>query len=141
MDPREAQAALEQAALRRQQTIDEGSRPWSGRTTWGICASILALGALADAELIWLWAALMVSGGGLAWNAGVRLRPTPSSRRWQNAMGLTVVVGFLAYVLAQAPARALDWPVPNTVGALAACLVVLALARPVQARLASSRRP
>ena len=141
MDAREAERALAQVAERRRQTIDAGTTPWSRRAVWSICAAILALGVLTDADMIWLWVLLMCMGVGAAWNSGVRLKRTRASGRWQAALAATFVVAFCAHVLGQAPARALDWPLPNTIGSAAACLVVLALCRPVQARLAASLRP
>lgn len=141
MDAREAQDALTQVAQRRQQTIHAGTTAWSGRVVASICASVLALGLLVDVGMVWLWAVLVVVGAGAAWNNGVRLRPTRTSRRWQLAVAGTAVVALAADVLVQVPARASDWPLPNTIGAAGACLVVLALTRPVQARLAASLRP
>ena len=141
MDAREAETALEQAAKRRRHTVEARTRGWSARTTWGLCTAVLTLGLFTDADMIWLWAALAVLGGGLVWTNGVRLRRTPASRRWQAAVAASALVAFAAYVLFQFPARALDWPLPNTVGAIGACLVVLLLVRPVQARLAASLRP
>ncbi|WP_369054615.1 hypothetical protein [Kineococcus terrestris] len=141
MDAREAETALEQAAQRRRQTIEAGTRGWSARATWSVCSAVLALGVLTDADMIWLWVVLMLMGVGAAWRTGVRLRPTPASRRWQLAVAASALVAFAAYVLFQFPARALDWPLPNTVGAIGACLVVVLLVRPVQARLAASLRP
>ncbi|WP_432547636.1 hypothetical protein [Kineococcus sp. SYSU DK004] len=141
MDAREAETALAQAARRRQQTIEAGTRGWSARATWTLCLAVLTLGILTDADMTWLWFVLVVLGGGTAWSSGVRLRRTGASHRWQLAVAASALVAFAAYVLFQFPARALDWPLPNTVGALGACLVVVLLVRPVQARLAASLRP
>lgn len=141
MDVREAQDALDQAARRRRQAIDAGTAAWSPRVTWSICASVLALGVLTDVDMIWLWVVLMLMGVGVAWSNGVRLKPTRSSRRWQVALTGTFVLAFAAHVVGQFPARALDWPLPNTIGAAAACLVIVTVARPVQARLAASLHP
>jgi hypothetical protein len=141
VDVHEAQDALAQAAQRRRQTVEAGTAVWSARQIWSICSSVLALGILVDAEMVWLWVLLILLGVGVAWNNGVRLRPTRASRPWRVALAGTFVLAFVAHVLAQFPARALDWPLPNTIGAAAACLVIVALARPVQARLAASLRP
>ncbi|NAZ82867.1 hypothetical protein GTR02_13675 [Kineococcus sp. R8] len=141
MDANEARDALTLVARRRQQTVTAGSAAWSARATWSTCASVLALGVLTDVGMIWLWVLLMVMGVGVAWNNGVRLRSTAASRRWRVALVGSFVVAYLAYVAGQFPARALDWPLPNTVGAAAACLVIVTLVRAVHARLAGSLRP
>ncbi|GAA4984498.1 hypothetical protein [Kineococcus glutinatus] len=141
MDAREAQQALEQVAHRRQQAIDAGTAPWSARAVWSICSSALALGVLTDADMIWLWVVLMFMGVGAAWQRGVRLKATRASGRWQAALVATFVAAAAADVLVQAVVRGLQWPLPNTIGAIGAVLVVVSLARPVQARMAASLRP
>lgn len=140
MNPDEARETLAQVADRREQTLSAGAAAWSGKALWSLCSSTLALGVLTDADLTWLWAVLMVFGVGVAWRSGVRLRPTESSRRWNWALAGSFVVAFAAYVLFQFPARALDFPFPNTVGAVGACLVIVTLGRAVQARWAASLR-
>ena len=141
MDAREAEQALAQVAQRRQQTIEAGTAPWSGKVLWSICSCILALGILADADMIWLWAVMMVFGWGVPALRGVRLRPTAASGPWKAALGATFALAVVAYVGVQGAFLALDWPLPATGGAVAAALTVALVSRPVQARLASSLRP
>ena len=141
MDAREAQQALTQAAQRRQQTIAAGTAPWTRFQVWSLCSCALALGVLVDADMIWLWVVLMLMGVSAAWRRGVQLRPTRSSGRWQTALLATFVPAIAVNVLFQAVARGLDWPLPNTIGMVGACLVILTLTRAVQARMAASLRP
>jgi hypothetical protein len=140
VDAREAEEALAQAARHREATVAAGSAPWSGKATWSFCSAALALGVLTDAGMIWLWVILMVMGVGFGWRQGVRLTPTAASRSWTIAFYASFLAVFAGYVLAQIPARALDWPFPNTVGAIGACVVIVALVRPIQAGLARSLR-
>lgn len=141
MDMRRAEQALAQVAHHRQQSIDAGTAPWSRREVGGICASLLALGLCTDAGMLWLWALLMAMSVGTSWARGVRLKATRASTGWQAALAATFLLAFAVHVLAQAPVRALDWPLPNTVGALGAALTVALVSRPVHARLAASLRP
>ncbi|GAB3457343.1 hypothetical protein AB1207_17605 [Kineococcus endophyticus] len=141
MDAREAQQALTEAAHRRQQAVTAGTAPWTKGQVWSLCSCALALGVLTDAGMIWLWVLLMLMGVGVAWRRGVQLRSTRSSGRWQAALLATVVPAIAANVLFQAVARGLDWPLPNTVGMVGACLVIVTLTRAVQARMVASLRP
>ena len=141
MDAREAQQALTQAAQRRQQTITAGTTPWTRRQAWSLCSCALALGVLTDADMLWLWVLLMLMGVGVAWQRGVQLKPTRASSRWQVALLATFVPAAALNVLFQAVARGLDWPLPNTIGMVGACLVIVTLTRAVQARVAASLRP
>ena len=141
MDAREAQQALTLAARRRQQTITAGTAPWTRGQVWSLCSCALALGVLVDAGMIWLWVVLMLMGVGVAWQRGVHLKPTRASGRWQVALIATFVPAIALNVAFQAVARGLDWPAPNTVGMLGACLVIATLTRAVQARTAASLRP
>ncbi len=141
MDAREAEQALAQVEHRRQQSIDAGTTPWSTGAVWSICSSVLALGVLTDAGMIWLWVLLVVLGVGTSAARGVRLRPTRASVRWQSALVATFALAVVAHVLVQLPVRATAWPLPNTAGAVGAALVIALVSRPVQARLAASLRP
>ena len=141
MDAREAQQALTLAARRRQQTITAGTAPWTRGQVWSLCSCALALGVLTDAGMVWLWLVLMLTGVGVAWQRGVRLKPTRASNRWQTALAATFVPAAAENVAFQAVARGLDWPLPNTVGMVGACLVIVTLTRAVQARMAASLRP
>lgn len=141
MDAREAQQALTQSAQRRQQTVTAGTAPWTRTQVWSLCASALALGALTDLGMIWLWLVLMLLGVGVAWQRGVQLRPTHASRLWQIALAGTFMPAFALNIVFQAVARGLDWPMPNTIGMVGACLVIITLTRAVQARMTASLRP
>jgi hypothetical protein len=141
MDPHEAERTLAQVAERRRQSIEAGTAAWPAPAVWSICLGVLALGLLIDAEMIWLWALLVVAGLGVAWNRGVQLRPTRSSRQWRVALVGTFVLAFAADIAVQFVVRALQWPLPNTLGALGAAVTIALLSRPVQARLAASRHP
>lgn len=141
MDAREAQQALTEVAQRRQQTITAGTTPWTRGQVWSLCSCVLALGAFTDAGMTWLWLVLMLMGVGVAWRRGVQLKPTRASGRWQAAFIASFVPAAALDVLFQAVARGLDWPLPNTVGTVGACLVIVTLTRVVQARMVASLRP
>lgn len=141
MDAHEAEKTLETAAERRRQAVDEGTTGWSGKATWSICAGALALGILIDADLIWLWGLVMVVGAGVAWTRGVRLKNHPASPRWTAALVGSFVLALVAVVIGQAVGRAFGVGIPATIGSLFACIVIVLVARPVQARWAASRRP
>ena len=141
MDAREAEKTLETAAERRRQAVDEGTAGWSATTTWSICAGALALGILIDADLIWLWGVFVVMSAGVAWTRGVRLKNHPASPRWTAALVSSFVLALVAVVIGQAVGRSFGVPVPATIGSLFACVVIVLVARPVQARWAASRRP
>ncbi len=141
MDAHEAEKTLATAAERRRQAVDEATTGWSGATTARICVSALALGALIDADLIWLWGVFAAIGMGVAWSRGVRLRNHPASPGWTAALVLAFVLVLGSVIAGQAVARAHDVPLPATIGMVFACVVIVAVARPVQARWAASRRP
>ncbi|WP_433390726.1 hypothetical protein [Micromonospora sp. KLBMP9576] len=141
MNPRQAEQALAQVAERRRQSIEAGTAAWSPRALWSICLGVITLGLLTDADMIWLWALLAVLVLGTAWNRGVQLRPTHSSRRWQVALAATFVLALAADIAVQFMVRALGWPLPNTIGAIGAAVTIALLSRPVQARLVASLHP
>jgi glucose-6-phosphate-specific signal transduction histidine kinase len=141
VDAREAQQALTQAAHRRQQTITAGTTPWTRAQVWSLCSCALALGVLVDAGMVWLWVILMLMGVGVAWQRGVRLKPTRASSRWQGALVATLLPAIGVNIAFQTVARGLEWPLPNTLGMLGTCLVSITLTRAVQARMAASLRP
>jgi hypothetical protein len=141
VDAREAEQTLAQVAERRRQSIEAGTAAWSPRAVWTLCLSVVALGLCTDANMIWLWAAVMLFGAGTAWNNGVKLRRTRASKVWQTWLAATFVLVFLAYVATQFVVRALEWPLPNTWGGVGAAVTIALVSRPVQARLAASLRP
>ncbi|WP_334608736.1 hypothetical protein [Micromonospora sp. CPCC 205546] len=128
-------------AERRRQSIEAGTTAWPPRALWSICLGVVALGLLVDADMVWLWALLVVLCLGTAWNRGVQLRPTRSSRHWKVALAATFVLALVADIAVQFVVRALEWPLPNTFGALGAAVTIALLSRPVQARLVASLRP
>lgn len=140
MDPREAEENLALADRRRQQAVTEGTSRWSAKDTWSICSLALALGVLIDADMLWLWFVILVTGAGVAVSRGVRLRGHPASPGWTAALAGTFLVAAGAYVAGQALARAYELPIPATAGMVLASLVIVLLCRPVQARWAASRR-
>jgi hypothetical protein len=140
MDAREAEAALAVAAERRRQSVTEATAPWTPKATWSLCSSALALGVCIDADMLWLWAVLMLMGVGVAWTRGVRLRGHEASRGWTAALVGTFVLALGGYVLGQFGARALEIPFPATTGIVLASIVLAFVSRPVHARYAASRR-
>ncbi len=84
---------------------------------------------------------LIVVSWGIFKSSGVKLRETRSSRNWAWALGATFVLALAADIAVQFVVRGADLPLPNTWGAAAAALTIIAISRPVQARLAASRHP
>ena len=141
MDHNEAQAALDESARRRQQTIDAGTAPWPWRTVAALAGALVVLGLAVDADMIWL---SVIVFGGLALVGTTRvvaLRSTRPSRGWAAVLLGTFALAVLADIAVQFAVRGADLTFPNTWGAAAAAAVIVVLARPVQARASASLRP
>lgn len=138
--PADAAAALAESARLRRLTVDAGSAPWRWSTVLSWAAVLLALGLAVDAELGWLTVLVVIGAAALGTVRAVSLRRTRASRAWSAALAATIAVALAADVAVQALVRGADLPLPNTWGAAAAALVLVLVARPVQARAAASLR-
>jgi len=141
MDPYEARVALAESDRRREQTIEAGTAPWPWRLVLIVAASFVALGLSQDVEMVWLGGAV-IGAVAAAWTSrAVKLRETRRSRGWVTALLATFVLALLADIAVQFAVRGADLPLPNTLGAVGAAMVVIFVCRPVHARTAASLRP
>jgi len=141
MNPTEAQAALAESARRQQQTIQAGRAPWPWSLVLLGAATLVALGLIADLNLVWLNVLVIIAASALGTTKGVQLRATRASRGWGAALAATFLLALLADIAVQFLARDADLPLPNTFAAATAGLSVILVSRPVQFRVAASRRP
>ena len=141
MEPRDAQAALNESARRRRQTVQAGTEPWSWSLVLSAAATLVAIGIATDLEMIWLYAVVIVASWGIVKTNGVRLRRTRASRGWGAALTATFLLALLADIAVQFVVRGEDMAAPNTWGAAAAALTIIAISRQVHARMAASLRP
>jgi len=141
MNSNEAQAALAESARRRRQTIQAGGEPWPWSLVLMGAGTLVAFGLIADLEMVWLTALVILGVSALGTTSAVKLRETRASRRWGAALAATFLLALLADIAVQFVARDAEFFAPNTLAAVAAGLTVILVSRPVQARMAASRRP
>lgn len=125
MDHNEAAARLTET--HRLARLSAKSGAWIMTITASV--AVLAIGVVADLDMLWL-SGLVVLGLAGMWAA----RPLRSRLDWSDRIGAWLVGGgavlaIAAYIAVQFPARASDWAAPNTIGALAASIVILVLCR------------
>lgn len=137
MDHHEAAARL--TLTHRFTRLSATSRAWLAASI--VSVGVLALGVVADLDMWWL-SGLIVLGLAGFWSA----RPVRSRFAWTNRLGAWWVGGggvlaLAAYIVVQFPARASGWPTPNTIGAIAAVFMILALCRVGLQRMATAPRP
>lgn len=133
----DAAAALAENRRREAQTLAAGTSPWAARDVLPVAAALPPLGYLLDADLVWLFAVLIALSATFAFRRRVQLRTDRRSWRRDLVLAATMVAAFAAHVGVQLVVRPDDLPLPNTWGAAAAAVVVLALVWPVQRRLAA----
>lgn len=100
-------------------------------------ALVTALGAVVDLEMLWLMALVALGFIALAIIRPVRLRLHGSDRIGIALLTAAVAAAVAANLLVQLLARSQDWLAPNTLGALASAVLVLAACQPAMRRLAS----
>lgn len=110
-------------------------------TSLAVSAAVLAIGVVVDVGVLWLLGLVVLGLVGL-W----ALRPLRSRLTWSDRFGAWLVVGgavlaLVVDVAVQFPVRAAGWPAPNTIGALAAVVVILTFCRAGLQRLASAAAP
>jgi hypothetical protein len=141
MNADEAQAALMESGRLQRETVQAGSAPWPWSLVLTAAGALVALGLITDLNMIWMYALLILGSWGIFKTNGVKLRETRRSRGWGIALGATFLLALAADVAVQLVVRGADVPLPNTWGAAAAALTVIAVSRPVQGRMAASRQP
>jgi hypothetical protein len=103
-----------------------------------VSVAVLAMGVVNDLEMVWLSGLIVLGVVGL-W----MVRPLRSRVDWSDRAGAWLVGGggvlaVVAYVGVQIPVRAAGWEAPNTLGAVAAVVVILVLCRAGLERVVSA---
>lgn len=134
MDSEEAATRLAEA--HRMNRLSARSGAWA--TSLAVSAAILAIGIVVDLDTVWLSPLIVLGLVGL-W----AVRPVRSRLTWSDRGGVWLIVGasilaIAADIAVQFPVRAAGWAAPNTVGALAAVVVLLTFCRAGLRRLAST---
>jgi hypothetical protein len=136
MNSNEAAARLTEA--HRMNRLSAKSGAWV--TSLAVSVALTAIGVVVDLDMVWLSALIALGLVGL-WVA----RPVRSRLMWSDPVGVWLVGGGAVLALAadiavQFPVRAAGWAAPNTIGALAAAVVILIVCRAGLQRLASASR-
>lgn len=134
MDSDEAAARL--AAVK--QAKDSSVRNGAWVASLVASTGAMAIGVLLDMDMMYLSAFVVLGVVGLFSMLSIRLRLT-----WSDRVGAWLVWGgallaLAAFAAMQFPLRAAGWILPNTIGALAAVVVILLVCRPGLQRLASA---
>ena len=107
-------------------------------TSLVISAAALANGVVLDLGMVYLSGLIVLGVVGLLSIRSIRPRLTWSDRIGAWLVGGGAVLALAAYVAVQIPARAAGWIAPNTIGALAAIVVILIFCRAGLQRLANA---
>lgn len=107
-------------------------------TSLVISAAALANGVVLDLGMVYLSGLIVLGVVGLLSIRSIRPRLTWSDRIGAWLVGGGAVLALAAYVAVQFPARAAGWIAPNTIGALAAIVVILIFCRAGLQRLANA---
>lgn len=137
MDHNEAADRLEEADRVRRLSARSGA--WIAAVTASV--AVLAMGVVADLDMWWLSGLVLLGLVGI-WTA----QPLRSRFDWSNLSGAWLVGGggvlaVAVYIAVQFPVRAAGWAAPNTIGAIAAIIVILVLCRAGLHRMASAVHP
>ena len=137
MDSDEAAARL--AAVKQTKSVSVRNGAWVASLV--ASAGALAIGLMIDMDMIYLSALVVLGIVGLFSMLSIRLRLT-----WSDRAGAWLVWGgalltLAAFAAVQFPVRAAGWILPNSIGALAAVVVILLVCRPGLQRLASAPTP
>lgn len=134
MDSNEAANRL--AQVHRMNRLSARKGAWA--TSLVLSVAALVIGAALDLDMIYLLGLVVLAVVGLFSIRSIRPRLTWSDRRGAWLVGGGAVLALAAYVAVQFPARAAGWIAPNTIGALAAVIVILVCCRVGLQRLASA---
>lgn len=132
MDSKEAADRL--AEVRRVNILSTRKGAWV--TSLVVSAAALVIGAALDLDMIYLLGLVVLGAIGLLSIRSIRPRLTWSDRVGAWLVGGGAVLALAVYVAVQFPLRAAGWIAPNTVGAVAAVVVVLIVCRAGLQRLA-----
>ncbi|MFW6775908.1 hypothetical protein ACOACO_16605 [Nocardioides sp. CPCC 205120] len=128
-----------QEAAARLQEHRQLERTSARAASWSIAGSLAGLavgtGIVVDADMVWLIAVFVFFWSASFGRSAVKARTSGADQRRVGLFAGSLVVALAAYVLVQFPARAAELPVPNTIGGLAAAVVLLAVARPCYSRM------
>lgn len=137
MDSDEAAARL--AAVKQTKSVSVQNGAWVASLV--ASAGALAIGLMIDMDMIYLSALVVLGIVGLFSMLSIRLRLTWSDRAGAWLVWGGALLALAAFAAVQFPARAAGWILPNTIGALAAVVVILLVCRPGLQRLASAPTP
>lgn len=134
MDSNEAARRL--AEVHRVKRLSARRGAWV--TSLVISAAALANGVALDMDMVYLSGLIVLGVVGLLSIRSIRPRLTWSDRIGAWLVGGGAVLALAAYVAVQFPVRAAGWIAPNTIGALAAIVVILVFCRAGLQRLANA---
>ena len=134
MDSDEAAARLAEAHRMNRLSARRGA----GIASLVVSVGALAIGVVIDVNMISLSGLIVLAVVGLLSIPSIRLRLTWSDRVGAWLVWGGAVLALAAYIAVQFPVRASGWIAPNTIGALAAVVVILVVCRAGLRRLASA---
>lgn len=137
MDSDEAAARL--ATVKQAKSVSVRNGAWVASLV--ASAGALAIGLMIDMDMIYLSALVVLGIVGLFSMLSIRLRLTWSDRAGAWLVWGGALLALAAFAAVQFPVRAAGWILPNTIGALAAVVVILLVCRPGLQRLASAPTP
>lgn len=137
MDGDEAAARL--AAVKQTKSLSVRSGAWGASLV--ASAGALAIGLMLDMDMVYLSAFIVLGIVGLFSMLSIRLRLSWSDRRGAWLVWGGALLALAAFAALQFPLRAAGWLLPNTLGALAAVVVILLVCRPGLQRLTSASAP
>ncbi|MBF4567170.1 hypothetical protein ITJ57_00195 [Plantibacter sp. VKM Ac-2880] len=133
MDHEDAQDRLNQARDASRRSARQGALTTAILTA----VLIIALGVVVDLDMVWLLGLVAIGFVAMSLARPVRLRLDWSDRTGVLLLTASGVAVAVVYVVTQWIARSAGVPVPNTVSAVVAAVVVFAACLPALARLAN----
>ncbi|WP_160071823.1 hypothetical protein [Pseudoclavibacter sp. 8L] len=134
MDSNEAADRL--AEVHRVNRLSSKKGAWV--TSLLVSGAALLIGAVLDLDMIYLSGLVVLAAVGLLSIRSIRPRLTWTDRRGAWLVWGGAALALAAYIAVQFPVRAAGWIAPNTIGALAAVIVILVFCRAGLQRLASA---
>lgn len=134
MDSNEAASRL--AEVHRINRLSARKGAWA--TSLVVSVAALAIGAVLDLDMVYLSGLVVLATIALLSIRSIRPRLTWTDRVGVWMLGGGIVLAIAVYIAVQFPVRAAGWLAPNTIGALAAVVVILVLCRAGLQRLAGA---
>lgn len=134
MDSNEAASRL--AEVHRINRLSARKGAWA--TSLVVFVAALAIGAVLDLDMVYLSGLVVLATIALLSIRSIRPRLTWTDRVGVWMLGGGIVLAIAVYIAVQFPVRAAGWLAPNTIGALAAVVVILVLCRAGLQRLAGA---